>query len=194
MRDISRWVNTPWLTTLAGVVLCVVLTAVVGYGISQHQKEKEIAAKREALSQALLLQLSLIGETVPPYDGTQAFYRDPIHLTALPPLLDGGTLEYRSHGALITALLLLQASIAKYNDFVQTTNLTQNRALAPDSIHEKMYADMVRRHRLVLMARAAVLKYLPEIAGSQAPNPADRPSPTPTVPRSAPAGPGRVRL
>jgi hypothetical protein len=174
VKDLTPLLNAAWLNTLVGAVIGSIFGGVVGYSISHYQKTRDTVAKREALSRALQVELSLIGDTMPPYDVTQAFYRDPIRLSALPLLLDGGTLEYRSHDDLIRSLLLLQASVAKYNDFVQTTNLAQSVAPVPDSAHAKMYADMVQRHQLVLVARAEVLKYLPALTGTQAPENAER--------------------
>ena len=137
------------------------LGALFGYIFALYQRTQEVKARRKVLFKALCDKLAFIGGQVQPYDVDKAFYRDPIRLYVLTQLLDGETLKYKTHAALIQSLLALQVAVAKYNDFVQIANLAQAVAPVPDTAHAQMYETMRQLHRNVLVVRDEVLKHVP---------------------------------
>ena len=130
--------------------------ALCGYGFARYQAFGESRARRKILAEQLRRELAAIDPVVAPYNPAAVIYRDPIHLTTLPHLLDGRTLDFKKHGGLIHALLALRIGIARYNDLVRVTNLAQATTPLPDNTHRQIYDRMAERHRWLVDARTSV--------------------------------------
>lgn len=148
-----------FLLSFLGIFLGAFLGAFFSYQFTICLNMQETKAKREVLFKTLCNELTFIGEKVQPYDVSKVIYRDPIRLSAPAQLLDGKTLEYRAHKALIESLLKFQATVAKYNDLVQITNLVQNIPNLPDTTHTQIYENILRLHKDILTTRDEVLKH-----------------------------------
>jgi hypothetical protein len=128
------------------------LGGLLGYVFVLFQDQQATAARRTMLKSVLRDELGLINPAPLVYDVTQVIYRDPIRLETLNALLDGTTLDYRSHQPLASALLRFRAIITTWNDFVVVTNLAQSVAALPDSGHRQMFDQLSRRHSSLIEA------------------------------------------
>src|SRR5262245_58124071 len=110
----DRFVKHP----LASLLLPALVGAIFGYAAATIQQNQDTKARRDALFHMLQDELRSIPNGVPPYNRTLAFYRDPIHLAVLPLLLDGRSLNFPQHEAVLVALLNLNVALSKYNNFI----------------------------------------------------------------------------
>ena len=150
------------------IVLGVLLTglgALLGYLGSQVVGWQEKRAKRTLLTAMLRYELRRIKDTYPLYKADQVFHRDPLRFSSLDELALGNVLTYRKDDELIRELLLLRIALARYNDFVSVSNLTQNFHDMPDEVHEEVFRIGEEYHRLVRELKWRVLKALPKYVG-----------------------------
>jgi hypothetical protein len=159
---------TAWVTAYKGARY----GAVEADRLAQRKREQEAAERRLMLFEALRTQLALIAPNNRPYDVSKGFQWEQYGLTALPRLLDGETLADGSYRALVESLLVLEAMVGRYNNFVQVAHLVQQSPNLPDSGHRQLYDGVVERHQALLQVAAAVLKQL-EVGGlvASAPSP-----------------------
>ena len=149
------------MVEIIGGFALVLFGALLAYGFGLYRRRRVLDAKRKVLFRALHDELGFISTELPPYGVGQILYLDPLRLIVGSMLLDGETLEYRKHSALLTLLVKLQLAVARYNDFVQTYNLAQTTGRLDDMAHPQMYEIAYGLHRNVLTARKEVSEQLP---------------------------------
>lgn len=142
------------------IVAGAAIAAVFGYGSWLIQRTKELSERRAALFELLATELQLFGAPLPAYDPTSSFYRDPIQLVSLDHLLEPGTVSPGKDRELYQRLVILKASLSKYNDFVRTINLAHATTEIPVVVHGQMHSAMANHYEQLCAARDEVRRLL----------------------------------
>jgi len=148
------------MRVLVGILIAGV-GVLFGYIVTSVTSWRERQAKRKLLLATLKYELRRVKATFPAYQRDQVFHRDPLRLTSLDELINGGTLSYRKDAVFLRELLLFRVAITRYNDFVSITNLIQNFATMPDDVHEQIFNHIAEYHQLVRDLKAQLLAVLP---------------------------------
>lgn len=146
---------------LLGILLAGV-GALFGYFGTLVLGWQEKRAKRKLLISMLKYELRRIKDTFPSYESDRVFHRDPLRFSSLDELTVGDALSYRKDGELLRELLFLRVAVARYNDFVAVSNLTQNFGNMPDNVHREIFDNIAEYHRLVRELKPRVLNALPD--------------------------------
>ena len=150
------------MTQIISLLTGAFLGALFGYWFARYQQKQQANAKRHFLRRTLREELGMIGSSVGAYQVEKAFYRDPVHLAALPRLLDSDVLDFRKDAELIGWLLKLQGSVRNYNEFVRIINSAQAVSPIPDPAHQQMHQLMLRYHSAMIEARDEVARRIPQ--------------------------------
>lgn len=147
-----------------GVTLGVVFGAFLGYLFTQHLQHRQTAARRDLLLRTLRCELEDIArDSIQPFSSEHALIASTLHPSALPQLLEGGTIDPKRQDV-VTLLLELQVAITKYNDLVPVMNLAviwhaTGRGV-PVDIRQQMHDIMKDRHDEVMDKTQDVLRVL----------------------------------
>jgi hypothetical protein len=136
------------------------IAGLIGLGFTILQAKRDSEIRRRELTKMLATELAFIDAATPVYEIGKVIYRDPIRVQALDLLLDGRTMSFKRQLDLLNGLIRLRGLLARYNDFINVTNIVQAGPAMPDSAHRQIYDTVVHHHREIITCRDDLMRLL----------------------------------
>lgn len=159
-----------WLVTAASTLVGAFLGSYLSALYARRQKERETESRRSQLLQLLREQLQSIGPEQE-RDPDSLFFGEQIRTGAATALLNGETLSYEHHGALIKALQHFEVACGTYNDFVAVANHTiMFYPSLTDNHYQGLYEQAAERFHKIHVAKGEVCAAMGTFENETPPN------------------------